>query len=87
LVTDRSVKGEVIDDGGGFEYEFRSRGFDEIGGRGLQVVGALSEQWGIHEGSNHVWFEVPLRAPAQPAATIEDPVLGKPDDGQRPEVS
>jgi anti-sigma regulatory factor (Ser/Thr protein kinase) len=86
-VTDESVKGEVIDDGGGFEYEMRSHGFDEVGGRGLQIVGGLSEQWGIHEGTTHVWFEVPIHDPDQPAASIEDPALGQPDDDQRPQVN
>src|SRR3954454_16269960 len=62
-VTDRSVKGEVVDDGGGFEYEMRAHGFEELGGRGLQIVGELSERWGIHEGTTHVWFEVPIDDP------------------------
>jgi anti-sigma regulatory factor (Ser/Thr protein kinase) len=86
-VTDRSVKGELIDEGKGFEYEMREHGFDEIGGRGLQIVGELAEQWGIHEGTTHVWFEVPVRDPDQPAATIEAPALGEPEDGQRPQVN
>jgi anti-sigma regulatory factor (Ser/Thr protein kinase) len=85
-VTDRSVKGEVIDGGGGFEYEMRSLGFDEVGRRGLQIVGELSEQWGIHEGTTHVWFEVSIRDPPKPSATVEDPALGKPDEEQRPQV-
>jgi anti-sigma regulatory factor (Ser/Thr protein kinase) len=85
-VTDRSVNGEVIDDGGGFEYEMRALGYDELGGRGLQIVGALSEQWGIHEGTTHVWFEVPFGEPSESPADADEPALGRPDAEQRPQV-
>src|SRR3954451_10863219 len=36
------VRGEVVDDGGGFEHEVRARGTDEIGGRGLHIVDQLT---------------------------------------------
>ena len=52
------VYGEVIDEGSGFVQDVRGRGIDEIGRKGLVIVAALSEQWGIHEGSSHVWFEL-----------------------------
>jgi anti-sigma regulatory factor (Ser/Thr protein kinase) len=73
------LRGEVIDKGGGFEHEVRARGPLEVGGRGLLIVGALTSQWGIHEGTTHVWFEMPVVG-AAPALT--EPRLG-PDE--RPE--
>jgi anti-sigma regulatory factor (Ser/Thr protein kinase) len=77
-VDDGNVYGEVIDEGGGFEHELRERGADEVGGRGLAIVDALSSRWGIHEGTTHVWFEL-----AGPEAQTEqtEPQLG---DAQRP---
>jgi anti-sigma regulatory factor (Ser/Thr protein kinase) len=53
------LRGEVVDDGGGFEREVRQRGVDEVGGRGLSLVEELASEWGIHEGTTHVWFEMP----------------------------
>ena len=32
----------------------------EKGGRGLEVVDKLTSQWAVHEGSTHVWFEMPV---------------------------
>ena len=52
-----TVYGEVIDQGGGFEHEIRARGPGEVRGRGLFMVAALTNRWGIHEGTTHVWFE------------------------------
>ena len=51
------VWGEVIDAGGGFEYEVRRVGpFSTTGGRGLLIVDRLTTRWGVHEGTTHVWF-------------------------------
>lgn len=69
--------GEVIDEGGGFEREVRERGPNDLTGRGLLIVDALSSRWGIHEGTTHVWFEFASDAPA--AST--EPQLG---DAERP---
>ena len=52
------IRGEVVDEGGGFEREIRERGPDEIGGRGLLLVTSLAHRWGVYEGSSHVWFEL-----------------------------
>ena len=52
------VRGEVIDQGGGFEHEIRARGPEDVSGRGLFLVEALTNRWGIHEGTTHVWFEL-----------------------------
>ena len=51
------VRGEVIDQGGGFEHEIRARGPEDVRGRGLLLVGALTTRWGIHDGTTDVWFE------------------------------
>src|ERR1700710_49451 len=57
-VKNGRVYGEVVDEGCGFVNDVRDRGIDEIGKKGLLIVAALVEQWGIHEGSSHVWFEL-----------------------------
>lgn len=54
------VLGEVVDQGAGFEHQARTLGLETVGGRGLAIVAAVSDRWGIHEGSSHVWFEVEL---------------------------
>ena len=72
------VVGEVVDEGQGFEREVRVRGPEEVGGRGLQIVDALSSRWGIHEGTTHVWFEL---AREDAPARRTDPQLG---DERRP---
>ena len=56
------VRGEVIDQGGGFEHEIRGRGLDDVSGRGLFLVEALTNRWGVHEGTTHVWFELAARS-------------------------
>lgn len=79
-----SVKGEVIDEGGGFEQQMREDGgLEGIGGRGLYIVGQLAESWGVHEGTTHVWFEIPLEGADR---ALEDPDLGHPGDDQLPDV-
>ncbi len=78
-----SVKGEVIDGGGGFERAIRSHGVDEVGGRGLYIVGQLAASWGVHEGTTHVWFEIPITGADD---RIEQPGLGHPGDAQLPDV-
>lgn len=55
-LDDGTVRGEVVDEGGGFEREIRRRGPAEVGGRGLAVVDGLTTRWGVHEGTTHVWF-------------------------------
>jgi anti-sigma regulatory factor (Ser/Thr protein kinase) len=52
---------EVIDQGVGFVPKARDRARSEPGGWGLHMVEALSERWGVHEGSTHVWFEFDRR--------------------------
>ncbi len=61
---------DVIDEGGGFEYEVRQRGFSDVGGHGLSIVDTEASRWGIHEGTTHVWFEIERAGPR----------LGPPDE-------
>jgi anti-sigma regulatory factor (Ser/Thr protein kinase) len=73
------VYGEVVDEGGGFEHEVRERGPEDFTGRGLLIVAALSNRWGIHEGTTHVWFElaIPDATPKLTAPQLgEDQALG-----------
>jgi anti-sigma regulatory factor (Ser/Thr protein kinase) len=71
-----SVYGEVVDEGGGFEREVREQGPDELNGRGLMIVDALSRRWGIHEGTTHVWFEL-AETPMRFSGGLPDPELGE----------
>ena len=36
----------------------RDRPATDVGGWGLHLVQTLSNRWGVHEGSTHVWFEI-----------------------------
>jgi anti-sigma regulatory factor (Ser/Thr protein kinase) len=52
------LRAEVIDQGGGFVPVARTRPATEVGGWGLHLVQTLSNRWGVHQGSTHVWFEI-----------------------------
>jgi anti-sigma regulatory factor (Ser/Thr protein kinase) len=52
---------EVVDQGVGFVPAARDRPKTEPGGWGLHMVEALTQRWGVHEGSTHVWFEIDRR--------------------------
>jgi anti-sigma regulatory factor (Ser/Thr protein kinase) len=56
------VRIEVIDEGWDQVVAVRERPADETGGWGLQIVDRLAAQWGVFEGTTHVWAEVPLEA-------------------------
>jgi anti-sigma regulatory factor (Ser/Thr protein kinase) len=52
---------EVVDQGEGFIAVLRDRrDMQTLGGWGLPLVQTLSDRWGAHEGSTHVWFEFAL---------------------------
>lgn len=57
----RHVHVEVVDQGSGFVPAARARPKTEPGGWGLHMVEALTERWGVREGSTHVWFEIDRR--------------------------
>ena len=57
------IRGEVTDPGPGIRhYDLDRRRATEEGGRGLFLVDALSDSWGLSEDSSRVWFEVAGRA-------------------------
>lgn len=61
LVTgDETIRGEVADQGNPATAIPEIRDATEKGGRGLEVVDKLTSQWAVHEGSTHVWFEMPV---------------------------
>jgi anti-sigma regulatory factor (Ser/Thr protein kinase) len=55
------VRIEVIDQGSGFVPTARDRPKSEAGGWGLHLVEEMTDRWGVHEGSTHVWFEIDRR--------------------------
>lgn len=73
-IDDDVMRGEVIDQGTGFQVEIRERGADEVSGRGLWLVASLARRWGVYDGSSHIWFELALR---RPAPTATPPRLGE----------
>jgi anti-sigma regulatory factor (Ser/Thr protein kinase) len=52
---------EVIDQGVGFVPVARDKPKTDVGGWGLHLVESLSDRWGVHDGSTHVWFELSAR--------------------------
>lgn len=63
----RCVSGNVADAGSGFERAPRDRPHRRIGGYGLRLVERVARRWGVHEGTAHVWFEIPSRRSPLPA--------------------
>ncbi len=58
--TDR-LRAEIVDQGSGFEFktrENRKLALADEGGWGLHLVETVADDWGVHEGSTHVWFEI-----------------------------
>lgn len=59
----RGIRGEVADPGPGIKrHELVRRRATEEGGRGLFLVDALSDSWGLAEDRSRVWFEVAAQA-------------------------
>jgi anti-sigma regulatory factor (Ser/Thr protein kinase) len=54
------IRAEIVDQGVGFVPRRRNRRLDDVGGWGLHLVERLTDRWGTHEGSTHVWFEIDL---------------------------
>ena len=52
------IRVEVVDQGSGFIPVARDRPATDVGGWGLHLVETLTDRWGVHEGSTHVWFEI-----------------------------
>ena len=57
------IRGEVADPGPGIHrHRLDRRTATEEGGRGLFLVDALSDSWGLSDDRSRVWFEVAARA-------------------------
>ena len=55
----RDFRAEVVDRGSGFHAPVRDTSdLHTPGGWGLHLVEVLSDRWGKHAGSTHVWFEL-----------------------------
>jgi anti-sigma regulatory factor (Ser/Thr protein kinase) len=54
------IRIEVIDEGHGQVPAVREQPADETGGWGLQIVDRVARQWGVFEGTTHVWAELAL---------------------------
>ena len=52
------IRVEVVDQGSGFVPVARDKPATDVGGWGLHLVETLADDWGVHEGSTHVWFEI-----------------------------
>ena len=68
------VRVEVRDPGEGFAFPLREQTRDSEGGRGLQIVAAISNRWGIERSSPiAVWFEIDLEPPATASISARVP--------------
>ena len=70
VIDDRRLRVDVADGGSGFVPPPRAPDPGLEGGRGLQLVEAFSDRWGIVTGGvSQVWFEIdlPWRGPPEPA--------------------
>jgi anti-sigma regulatory factor (Ser/Thr protein kinase) len=76
LAPDR-IRVEVSDPGTGFRHVRHQPGTLSEGGRGLFLVEAISDAWGMGEGpGTTVWFELAIdRYEPPPAATSEDQLV------------
>ncbi|NLU70621.1 ATP-binding protein [Streptomyces sp. HNM0574] len=65
-VCSERLRIEVVDEGGDAEVTPREAEPGDVNGRGLQLVGAVAEEWGVHA-SEHpartVWAELSLAVP------------------------
>jgi anti-sigma regulatory factor (Ser/Thr protein kinase) len=64
-LSDALARVEVRDPGAGFAFPLRPQVREIEGGRGLQIVAAISHRWGIERADPiAVWFEIDLERPA-----------------------
>jgi anti-sigma regulatory factor (Ser/Thr protein kinase) len=63
LVIDaETIRGEVADQGNPVHSAPQADETSHDASLPLRVVDQLTSRWGIHEGSTHVWFELPIQA-------------------------
>jgi anti-sigma regulatory factor (Ser/Thr protein kinase) len=55
-----ALRGEVADQGNPAAAIPAIKEATEARAHGLEVVDKLTSRWAVHEGSTHVWFEIPL---------------------------
>lgn len=59
VAADESVRVEVHDDGPGFSPTTHEPSLEDTSGRGLFLVEALADRWGVTlDGTTCVWFEI-----------------------------
>ena len=59
-VSEDRVRIEVIDRGRDQAPAVREQTSDDTGGWGLRIVDQLAVQWGVFEGTTHVWADLEL---------------------------
>jgi anti-sigma regulatory factor (Ser/Thr protein kinase) len=59
-VVDNFLRIEVVDQGRDQAPAVRQEAPGETGGWGLRIVDRLAAQWGVFEGTTHVWADVAL---------------------------
>jgi anti-sigma regulatory factor (Ser/Thr protein kinase) len=59
-VDDDRLRIEVIDEGRDQAPAVREQPDQQVGGWGLQIVDQLALQWGVFEGTTHVWADLAL---------------------------
>ncbi len=61
-VRSNGLKVEIVDGGSGFDTAAMSPEATDEGGRGLMIVDALADRWGVnHDARARVWFELSPR--------------------------
>ena len=60
LIDDKTIRGEVADQGNPSAAIPDIKEASQRGSHGLEVVDKLTSSWAVFEGSTHVWFEMPL---------------------------
>ncbi len=65
VAVDQSVRVEVHDDGPGFSPTTHEPALEDTSGRGLFLVDALADRWGVTlDGTTCVWFEIDVEGAA-----------------------
>jgi anti-sigma regulatory factor (Ser/Thr protein kinase) len=59
-MLDEFLRIEVVDEGADQAPAVRQPTSDDSGGWGLRIVDQLAVQWGVFEGTTHVWADLPL---------------------------